>query len=350
MCDDTFKEPASAPFADDKDHHTKDKDSILSKDVASLDQSIQQQPHTSAAQTLSLAREAIFVALICLAQFLTQAGLGSVLAILPVLGASLGIGVTNHGVQAWLIAGYSLTIGTFILVSGRLGDLYGHKRVLLAGYAWFGTWSIVAGLAVYSGSVLFIFARILSGVGPSLMLPNALAILGIAYPPSPRKNLVFSLFGAVAPGGCVVGAALASVFALVWWPWFFWAMGIVLLATAVLGYFVIPEDHHPQALGWRSLSVLEFIEAVDALGGALGVMALVLINFAWNQAGVVGWSEPYVYVLLVVGVLLVPVFFWVEFRVVRSPLLPFDVLNRKVGLVLVCVACGWGSFGEIVKT
>ncbi|RMZ85861.1 hypothetical protein DV737_g447, partial [Chaetothyriales sp. CBS 132003] len=326
--------------ASNKDDRRVDDDSIPAKDLAALGQSIQQ-CHLPAAQMLSPAREAVFVAVICLAQFLTQAGLGSVLAILDVISASLG--VTDRGVQAWLIAGYSLTVGTFILVSGRLGDLYGHRRVLLVGYAWFGVWSIVAGLAVYSGSVLFIFARVLSGVGPSLMLPNALAILGIVYPPSPRKHLVFSFFGAVAPGGCVVGAAFAGAFALAWWPWFFWAMGIALLATAVLGYFVVPEDS--RVLSQTSLSVPEFLEAVDALGGAVGVTALVLIAFAWNQAGVVGWSEPYVYVLLILGVLLVPVFFWVEFRVARSPLLPFDVLNRKVGAVLVCIACGWGSFG-----
>ncbi|KAL9075827.1 MAG: hypothetical protein Q9157_003862 [Trypethelium eluteriae] len=323
-----------------------DEESKAARDLDALGHSALPSPPPAAAPTpppLSPAREAIFVTVICLAQFLTQAGLGSVLAILPILSASLGI--ADRGAQAWLIAGYSLTVGTFILVSGRLGDLYGHRRVLLAGYAWFGAWSIVAGLAVYASGkeVLFVFARVLSGVGPSLMLPNALAILGLAYPPSPRKDLVFSLFGAVAPGGCVVGAALAGVFALAWWPWFFWAMGIALLATAALGAFVIPEG--PRMLRGRSLSLLEFVEAVDALGGVVGVTALVLVNFAWNQAAVVGWSEPYVYVLLIVGILLVPVFFWVEFRVVRSPLLPFDVLNGKVGAVLVCIACGWGSFG-----
>ncbi|KAI9682575.1 MAG: hypothetical protein M1822_006873 [Bathelium mastoideum] len=325
-----------------------DDESKPTRDLASLGHS-DQQSRPPTAPKLSPAREAVFVAVICLAQFLMQAGLGSVLAILPILTASLGI--TNRGVSVWLIAGYSLTVGSFILVSGRLGDLYGHRRVLLVGYAWFGAFSVVAGLAVYSpGSVLFVFARVLSGIGPSLMLPNALAILGITYPPSPRKDLVFSLFGAVAPGGCIVGAALAGVFALAWWPWFFWAMGIALLVTAGLGYLVIPEDDPRVLLSRRStkssLSALrEFFEAVDALGGVVGVTALVLVNFAWNQAGVVGWSEPYVYVLMIVGVLLVPAFFWIELRVVRSPLLPFDVLNGKVGAVLVCIACGWGSFG-----
>ncbi|KAI9705152.1 MAG: hypothetical protein M1820_005299 [Bogoriella megaspora] len=308
-----------------------DDDSKSARDLATSSP-LDEQSHPLAARKLSPVREVVFVAVICLAQFLTQAGLGSVLAILPILGASLGI--TNRGSQAWLIAGYSLTVGTFILISGRLGDLYGHRRVLLAGYAWFGAWSVVAGFAVYSssGSVLFVFARVLSGIGPSLMLPNALAILGVAYPPSPSKDLVFSLFGAVAPGGCVVGAALAGVFALAWWPWFFWAMGIALLVTALLGYFVILED--PRVLKKSSFSVLEFVEAVDARGGVVGVTALMLVNFAWNQAGVVGWSKPYVYILLIVGALLIPVFFWIEFRVARSPLLPFDVVNRKVGAVL----------------
>ena len=189
-----------------------DDDSKTARDVAALGQ-LNQRSHPPAAQTLSPAGETVFVAIICLAQFLTRAGLGSVLAILPILGASLGasLGVTDRGVQAWLIAGCSLTVGTFILLSGRLGDLYGHRRVLLAGYAWFGACSVVAGLAVYAGSVLFVFACVLSGVGPSLMLPNALAILGAAYPPSPRKDIDFSLFGAVAPGGGVRGGLGSSV-------------------------------------------------------------------------------------------------------------------------------------------
>lgn len=84
---------------------------------------------------------------------------------------------------------------------------------------------------------------------------------------------------------------------------------------------------------------------IDPLGGVVGITALVLINFAWNMSGVVGWKEPYVYVCLIIGILLVPVFFYIELRVTPSPLIPFNALSTDVGFVLGCIACGWGCFG-----
>lgn len=78
----------------------------------------------------------------------------------------------------------------------------------------------------------------------------------------------------------------------------------------------------------------------------MGVVGLVLVNFAWNQAGVVTWTtEPYVWVLLIIGILFLVGFFFVEFKVATYPLLPFDAFTGDVGCVLACVACGWGCFG-----
>jgi hypothetical protein len=150
------------------------------------------------ASTLSLPREILFVGIICLAQFTTQVGLGQTLFILPVIGRSFKI--TDPSQLSWLIAGYSLTVGTFIIISGRLGDIFGYKRMLLIGFTWFALWSMVAGLSVYSNHVLFVFARVFQGIGPAITLPNGVALLGSTYPPGPRKDMVFALFGACAPG------------------------------------------------------------------------------------------------------------------------------------------------------
>ena len=146
---------------------------------------------------------------------MTQAALGQTLSILHVIGDSFGL--TNPGDLSWLIAGYSLTVGTFILVAGRFGDMFGYKRMLLLGYCWFSFWSMVAGLSVYSNHVLFVFARVLQGIGPAFCLTNGLALLGAAYSPGQRKDMVFALFGATAPGGSMVGAAFAGLFSLAWW-------------------------------------------------------------------------------------------------------------------------------------
>jgi MFS family permease len=159
----------------------------------------------SIAKTLSPLREFLFVGLLCSAQFVTQAGLLNTLSILHIIGNDLGI--TDPGVLSWLIAGYSLTVGTFILLSGRCGDLFGYKIMIIIGYAWFGIWNIIAGCSVYApgdgGQKLFIVARVLSGIGPAILLPNSLGLLGATYEEGRRKDMVFSFFGACAPSKSV---------------------------------------------------------------------------------------------------------------------------------------------------
>jgi MFS family permease len=150
------------------------------------------------ASTLSLPREILFVAVICLAQFTTQVGFGQVLFILHDIGRHFNL--SNPGELSWLVAGYSLTVGTFILFAGRLGDTYGYKRMLIIGYAWFAVWTLVSGVSSYSNHVLFVFARVLAGIGPAMTLPNGVALLGASYENgSNRKNMAFALFGACAP-------------------------------------------------------------------------------------------------------------------------------------------------------
>ncbi|TKA70643.1 hypothetical protein B0A55_05744 [Friedmanniomyces simplex] len=127
-------------------------------------------------QTVSLPREILVIGLICLSQLLTQVAFGDTLVLLHVIGRSFG--VTNAGTEAW--------------------DVFGYKRMLVIGYSWFAFWSMVAGLAVYSNYVLFVFARVLQGIGPSICLPNGLALLGALYDAGTRKNMAFAMFGAEA--------------------------------------------------------------------------------------------------------------------------------------------------------
>lgn len=299
----------------------------------------------SIAEAMSLPHEIAFVATICMAQVLTQVGLNQCIAILHVIGDSFGI--TDPGELSWLIAGYSLTVGTFIMISGRFGDLFGHKLMLLIGFAWLSLWSVILGLSVYSNHVLFTFARVFQGIGPAIALPNALAILGVTYADGPRKHMVFAIFGATAPVGAVLGGVFAGVFALAWWPWAFFSLSIATAITALVGCFVIPDPPKEQPQHHYT-SLRQKIIDLDLLGATVGIAALVLFNFAWNQAPIVGWQKAYVYVLMMIGILLVPVFFYIELRVSPSPLIHFEALSPDVGFVLACVACGWSCFGICV--
>ncbi|KAL7625930.1 multidrug-resistance type transporter aminotriazole resistance [Parahypoxylon ruwenzoriense] len=295
----------------------------------------------SIAETLSLPREILLVMVICCGQLFTQAGLGQAISIIHSIGTSFG--VTNPGELSWFMAGYSLTIGTFILFSGRLGDVFGHKTLFLIGMAWYSVWSMVCGLAIYSNHILFIFARVLQGIGPAIVLPNGLAILGVTYAPGRRKEMVFALFGAMAPSGSVLGSLFAALFALKWWPWAFWAFSLILVAFLAIGYFAIPtasNRHHARPQGLK-----EIVQELDLVGTVLGVGSLILFNFAWNQAPIVGWPEPYVYVTLIIGALLLAAFFVFELKFASSPLIPFHALSSDVSFVLGAIACGWSCFG-----
>ncbi|KAK6062978.1 major facilitator superfamily transporter [Seiridium cupressi] len=297
---------------------------------------------TSIAETLPLHRELLFVTVICLAQLLTQAGLGQVIPILHIIGNNYG--TSEAGDLSWYIAGYSLTVGTFILFAGRLGDTFGYKNMFLIGMAWFSVWSMITGLAVYSDHVLFTFGRVLQGIGPALCLPNALAILGASYAPGKRKSLVFAAFAATAPGGSVLGSLFSSLFALAWWPWTFWCFALVLAATTVLGYYAIPPCP-PSHMAKVPKTWKGKLAYLDLPGAVAGVTGLILFNFAWNQAPIVGWPTPYVYVTLILGVLFVAAFFVFEIKYAKTPLLPFDALSVDVSFVLAAIACGWACFG-----
>ncbi len=280
----------------------------------------------------STPHEVAFLGIICSAQFLTQAGLGQAVFPLHLIGQSFG---TQTAVQlSWYIAAYSLTVGTFILIAGRLGDIFGHKLMLIIGFTWFGFWSLIAGLSVYANSATFFDAcRALQGIGPAMLLPNALAVLGRTYPPGRRKEMAFSLFGAFAASGAIAGGVFSSLLAeRAWWPWAYWCMAIVCCLAGVGAYFFIPSrPSHSE-------------KAFDFLGSIAGVAGLVLLNVAWNQGPIAGWDTPYVIVLLILGVLLLIAFCLIE-RKVSQPLVPFRSLSGKAGFVLGCVALGWSSFG-----
>ncbi|PTU22323.1 hypothetical protein P175DRAFT_0507175 [Aspergillus ochraceoroseus IBT 24754] len=291
----------------------------------------------SIADTFSRPREVAFVITVCMSQFITQANIGACLSSLDIVGDSFGL--HEPGQLSWFLAGYSLTVGTFILVFGRCGDTFGYHRMYLIGFVWLAGWSLVAGLSVYSNYMLFIVARVLQGLGPAMLLPNGLALLGATYAPGKKKDMIFALFGATAPNGSIIGAVFAALFSqLAWWPWTYWTMTIVCLVCAVLGHFVIAPVRHPQ-------STDPLFQTLDIPGAFTGITGLILVNIAWNQAPTVSWAEPYVIVLLILGTLFIALFFVIEFRYAKHPLIPFHAFSVDVSFVLACVATGWASFG-----
>ncbi|KAK0648820.1 major facilitator superfamily domain-containing protein [Cercophora newfieldiana] len=267
-------------------------------------------------------------------------------ALLPALLIALSFPGTTQGDIAWYSAAYSLTSATFVLPSGRLGDLFGHRGVFVIGYVWFALWSLLAGIAPYSssgGTAYFCFARAMQGVGPALLVPNGLAMLGRAYAGEgmmKRKRVVMCLFGACAPMGFVVGGIMSCLVADGgrWW-WGFWILAAVCVVLAVGSWAVLPRRE-----GGRKGENGRIWTRLDGNGMLLGVTGLVLFNFSFTQAPQAGWTTPYIYFLLILGALFIIAFVWYERAMATYPLIPISAMTAQTTFVLACTATGWASF------
>lgn len=281
----------------------------------------------------------------CFSQLLHFAALAQTLAPAQSIGASFP--VPNPGLLSWYTAAYTLGAAAFALPAERLASLLGRKKMFVGGFAWFALWSTLGGTSVYvqrqgddAGTVFLCICRAMQGIGAAMTVPSGQAMLGSVYGLGHRRNLVMCLFGTSAPLGFVVGAVMASLFAeLASWEWAFFALGAVCVTLSCQSVLVLPADPpiHPTIRGeqlWR---------LVDFPGIVLGVSGIALFIFAWNQAPVVSWTVPYVYFLLIIGVLFLGAFLYIE-KSVQYPLLPLKAISPTTTLILSCVAAGWASF------
>lgn len=185
-----------------------------------------------------------------------------------------------------------LTLGTFVLISGRLGSVYGHKNMLLLGGAWFSLWSF---LNIACRSFLaFNIARGFTGMGGALILPNAVAMISTTFPPGRSRNFCLGIFGAAAPIGGYVGAVLAGIFTQFtpWWGLFLF-LCVVLVVWKTFPTTTSPNTKKPRGLfatvAFAILYKLLPYETpfdksgkIDWIGAFLGTAGLILFNFTWK--------------------------------------------------------------------
>ncbi|CAK4033381.1 MFS general substrate transporter [Lecanosticta acicola] len=290
---------------------------------------------------MSVWRERMFVFTVCLAQLFSLAGLAQSIA--PLLVISDSFGVNDPGKMSWYTAAYSMTLGTFILPAGRLGDMFGHRRMFIIGWVWFGVCSIICGFSFLGGPIMLSTCRGLQGIGPALLVPNGIALLGRTFPIGMKRAMAIAVFGGCGPVGFVIGTVFSSIFAqLLWWPWAFWTTAIACAFACGLSYFAIPEDIARTPLPG---ALPESRNQFDLLGSVTGVTGLLLINFALNEAPCEGWDVAYIPVLLGIGVLLMVAFVYVELCVAARPIVPLRGLHRDAAFTLACIAAGWASHG-----
>src|SRR5918994_4602080 len=180
-------------------------------------------------------RRRIALAALCLAEFGVVLAYQGTTIILPQVERSLGLSTST---AQWLVSANAIAFGGLLLPAGRAADLFGRKRLFVAGSALFGAASLAAGLAPTVGWLLA--ARMLQGTGTALFTPATIALLADIFPDGPERRRALAFWGAAGPlggvGAILLGSALAS--ALGWRASFLLGVPltifVVLLAQAVL--------------------------------------------------------------------------------------------------------------------
>ncbi|MQY31947.1 MFS transporter [Nocardia aurantia] len=232
----------------------------------------------------------------------------------------------------WVIIGYGIPFGGFLLLAGRLGDILGRRLALQAGLLLFVAASLTAGLSSTGGQL--IGARIAQGVGAALITPSALGIVADAFNEGKQRENALGIYGALAGTAASVGVLAGGLLTDgPGWSWIFYVnipIGLVLSAATM---FVLPENRiaHPGG-GFNPVS------AFSVTGGLLAGL------YALNQGVEQGWAQGSTLGFGAVAMVLLVVFGSAEWRA-RNPLVPRALLkNMPVVQANLVAASGFGSF------
>lgn len=247
-----------------------------------------------------------------------------------------GIGATL-GQMLWVINSYLLTYAALLVVGGRLGDLFGHKRMYLTGLGVFVTASALCGLAPTPEAL--IGARVLQGIGAALLTPQSLAIIMRVFP-AHRRGRALGIWGAVAGAAAAAGPTLGGVVvATLGWRWVFYLNVPIGLAAMVLSAAALPSAQRRR-------------RSIDLPGTALLTTALFLVTYGLIEGAAQDWGRlwgPVTAPMLVLGgaVLLVAFAAVERGRQDREPLLPFAVLRDRnfvvMAIAVAALPCGLGA-------
>jgi EmrB/QacA subfamily drug resistance transporter len=216
----------------------------------------------------------------------------------------------------WVVSGYVLTFGGFLLLGGRLGDLLGRRRMLVAGVIVFAAASLGGGLANSQG--LLIGARLLQGTGGALMAPAALSALVTTFRRGTDRNTAMGVWGAVSGIAGAAGVFLGGVLSQgPGWRWvFFVNPPICLLVLAAAFRLLAGESRRERSAGF------------DIQGSVLVTAGMLVLVYALVRAPQVGWGAAQTVGMLVGAGVLLAAFAVNEARS-RHPLLPFSILRVK---------------------
>lgn len=240
---------------------------------------------------------------------------------LPYIGNDLDISQAN---LTWIVTGYALAFGGLLLLGGRLGDLYGRRRLFMIGLATFAIASLLGGLAANEGMLLA--SRALQGVGAAMAAPAALALITTTFPAGPARNRAMAAYATMSGVGAAIGLILggwltgldsfAGLDVEGWRMTFLINVPIGLVAAFAVPRVLAESESHPGEM--------------DVPGAITGTLGLLGIVFGLSRAGeeAYGWDHAQTIASLAAGVVLLVAFAIIESRVTH-PLLPVRIFANR---------------------
>jgi EmrB/QacA subfamily drug resistance transporter len=272
---------------------------------------------------------------IAAAQFMVVLDIAIVNVALPSIGRDLHFSEAN---LQWVISAYAIAFGGFLLLGGRLADLWGRRRMFMGGVILFSFASLMSGLSWSEGSLIAF--RVLQGLGGAILSPAALSILMTTFAEGRERNVALGVWGAVAGSGAAAGTLLGGVLTSgIGWEWIFFVnvpVGALVVATAP---WLLRES---RAEGERG----------SDFAGALAVTAgLMLLVYAMTEAATKGWGNGRTIGFLIGSAVLLASFIVIELRT-RTPIMPFRIFRLKTlrAANLVALLVGAALFSQFFLT
>lgn len=250
--------------------------------------------------------------LLCAANFLDAMDVSTIGVALPAIQAELGLEPTS---LQWAVSAYVLGYGGFLLLGGRVADIFGHRRVFLWALAVFAAASI-AGTFVDSGPTL-IAARLIKGIAAAFTAPAALALLLSVFDEGAARAKALGLFASTGAAGFVLGMVLGGAVTILSWRATLVMAAPVALLVLLVSPFVLPPDK--KTLGARA--------SFDWAGALTITPGLLLFVFGITNAAVQGWEAPLTWGALVAAFALIALFLVVESRH-HDPMVPLSIFRR----------------------
>jgi EmrB/QacA subfamily drug resistance transporter len=249
--------------------------------------------------------------LICIAQLMVVLDATIANIALPYIGRDLHMSGTN---LTWIVTGYALAFGGFLLLGGRMADLLGRRRVFIVSLAVFSLASLAGGLA--PDGTLLVAARAVQGLAAAALAPAALSLVTATFAEGPPRNRAMGIWGAVAGSGAAAGVLLGGVLTTgLGWRWILFVNVPIGIGCALAAPRLIAESRAPRAgQGFD-------VAGAAAITGGLGALVYGLVG-----ASRAGWLSPRTAGSLATAAVLLAAFVVIERRA-GSPLVPFGIFR-----------------------